>query len=322
MLDLIKETETAEEIGIIGHIRPDGDCVGSCLSLYCYLSNVYRDTEKKITVFLEQPSGIYSYLKGYSEIDSMYGYRKLDVCFSLDASTPDRLGDGLALFKNADRTICVDHHVSNQGFADLNIIEPQASSTAELLFTLYKEEYIDADVAQGVFTGIVHDSGVFQYSCMGRRSFEIVGKLCDYDFDRTRIIDETFYEKSYAQNQMLGRTLLESILFMDGKCIAGSVSRKVMDFYQVEPKDLDGIVNQLRVTKGVEVAIFLYELHSLEYKVRMRSYGIVDVARIAAIFGGGGHVRAAGCTMNGTVYDVLNNISKHIEEQLKEHGQI
>ena len=317
MLDLIKETEHAASIGIIGHIRPDGDCVGSCLSLLNYLNNVYKDTDKRITVFLEQPSAIYSYLKGYDAIDSAYRYRELDVCFSLDASTLDRLGDGVKLFQNAKRTICIDHHVSNPGFAQLNHIEPDASSTAEVLATLYQDAYMDAEVAQAIFTGIVHDSGVFQYSCMGRRSFEIVGKLCDYDFDRTRIIDETFYEKTYVQNQILGRTLLESILFMDGKCIAGSVNRKVMDFYKVEPKDLDGIVNQLRVTKGVEVAIFLYELHSLEYKVSMRSNGRVDVAKIADLFGGGGHVRAAGCTMNGTVYDVLNNLSREIEKQLR-----
>ncbi len=322
MLDLLKETENALEIGIIGHVRPDGDCIGSCLSLYNYLANAYKGTDKNITVFMEQPGDIFSYLKGFEQIDSSYGYRKLDVCFTLDISAADRLGDGIRLFKDADKTICIDHHVSNSGFADINIIEPKSSSTAEVLYTLYEERFIDTEVAKAVFTGILHDSGVFQYSCMGRRSFEIVGKLCEYDFDRTKIIDETFYEKTYVQNQILGRTLLESIIFMDGKCIAGSVSRKVMDFYNVEPKDLDGIVNQLRVTKGVEVAIFLYEMHSLEYKVSMRSNGIVDVAKIADIFGGGGHVRAAGCIINGTLYDVLNNISRHIEEQLKDHEQI
>ncbi len=317
MIDIIKETENASEIGIIGHIRPDGDCVGSCLSLYNYLRNAYRDTEKRITVFLEKPGEIYSYLKGYDEIDSTFAFRKLDVCFSLDVSTLDRLGDGVKLFSGAFRSICIDHHVSNPGFGQLNHIDPNASSTAEVLMDLYEDRFIDVEVAKAVFTGIVHDSGVFQYSCMSRKSFETVGRLCDYDFDRTEIIDESFYEKTYVQNQILGRTLLESILFMDGKCIAGSVSRKVMDFYNVEPKDLDGIVNQLRVTKGVEVAIFMYELHSQEYKVSMRSNGKVDVAKIAELFGGGGHVRAAGCTMNGTVYDVLNNLSMQIDRQLK-----
>ena len=316
MIDLIKETEGAREIGIIGHIRPDGDCVGSCLALKGYLENAYKGQDKQITVFLEKPSEIFSYLKGYDEIDSDYGYRKLDVCFSVDASTLDRLGEGIRLFEEAGASICIDHHVSNNGFGKLNLIEPDASSTSEVLATLFQDEYMDAEVAKAVFTGIVHDSGVFQYSCMSRRSFEIVGKLCDYDFDRTEIIDDTFYRKSYAQNQILGRTLMESILFMNGKCIAGAVNRKTMDFYNLGPKDLDGIVNQLRVTRGVEVAIFMYELHSLEYKVSMRSNGRVDVAKIADLFGGGGHVRAAGCTLSGTFYDVINNLSAQIAKQL------
>ena len=105
---------------------------------------------------------------------------------------------------------------------------------------------------------------------------------------------------------------------MDGKCIASAVDLKMMEFYNVTSKDLDGIINQLRVTKGVECAIFLYEIRSQEYKVSMRSNGVVNVAEIASYFGGGGHVRAAGCTLNGSFHDVLNNLSLHIEKQLNE----
>ncbi|MCR5106664.1 MAG: bifunctional oligoribonuclease/PAP phosphatase NrnA [Lachnospiraceae bacterium] len=316
MIDIISEIGDSKRIAIMGHMRPDGDCVGACLGLKLYLDNALKDA--KVTVFLEKPSETFSYIKNYGNIDSDYDCKEApDVCFSLDSSTPDRLGEGLLIFKSAKKTICIDHHISNRGFAMINHIEPEASSTCELLALMFEDRYMDKEVAKALFTGIMHDSGVFQYSCMSRRSFEVVGRLCDYDFDRSRIIDESFYQKSYVQNQILGRTLLESILFMDGKCIAGSVDRKTMDFYNITYKDLDGIVNQLRVTRGVEVAIFMYEIHSLEYKVSMRSNGKVDVARIATLFGGGGHVRAAGCTMNGTIYDVLNNLSLHIEEQLK-----
>ncbi|MCR4739883.1 MAG: bifunctional oligoribonuclease/PAP phosphatase NrnA [Lachnospiraceae bacterium] len=318
MIDIIKETEGAERIAIMGHVRPDGDCTGSCLALRRYLKNAFP--KACVTVFLEQPSELFSYLDGYDEIDpSFLEKERQDVCFSLDSSTPDRLGDGLRIFKDAPKTICIDHHISNNGFAQINFIDPDASSTCELLALMFEKKYMDTETAKALFTGIVHDSGVFQYSCMSKRSFEIVGELSEYDFDRTKIIDETFYQKTYVQNQILGRSLLESILFMDGKCIASSVDRKIMDFYNITYKDMDGIVNQLRVTKGVEVAIFMYELHRREYKVSMRSNGKVDVAKIASIFGGGGHVRAAGCTMNGTVYDVLNNLSLHIEEQLREY---
>ena len=125
------------------------------------------------------------------------------------------------------------------------------------------------------------------------------------------------FQKTYLQNQILGRALLESMLLMDGKCIISALRKKDLDFYGVTSEDLDGIVSQLRNTTGVEVAIFLYETAIQEFKVSLRSNGRVDVSRVASYFGGGGHVRAAGCTMQGSVYDVLNNLTLHIEKQLK-----
>ena len=119
------------------------------------------------------------------------------------------------------------------------------------------------------------------------------------------------------QNQILGRALLESFLFMDGKCVVSMIDRKTMKFYRAEPQDLNGIVNQLRNTKGVECAIFMYQTNTLEYKVSLRSNGKVDVAKVACFFGGGGHVRAAGVTMQGTFYDIVNNLSAQIAVQLK-----
>ena len=144
---------------------------------------------------------------------------------------------------------------------------------------------------------------------------DICGRLMSFGFDFPKIIDETFYERTYVQNQILGRSILESIIFMDGKCIASAIDRKTMDFYGATSKDLEGIVNQLRYTKGVDCAIFMYESGPLEYKVSMRSNGVIDVSKIATTLGGGGHVRAAGFTMTGRYHDIINNISDMIEKQ-------
>jgi phosphoesterase RecJ-like protein len=146
----------------------------------------------------------------------------------------------------------------------------------------------------------------------------VASELVKFGFDFPKIIEETFYEKTYVQNQIMGRALLESILFMDGRCIVAVISKEMMNFYGVTGKDLDGIINQMRNTKGVECAIFLYELDNLEYKVSMRSGGRINVSAIAQFFGGGGHVRAAGCTVRGTAHDVINNISAQIELQYAE----
>ena len=241
---------------------------------------------------------------------------KFDVFIALDVSSYDRLGDALWFFEEADKTICVDHHETNPGLADVNEIRPYASSTCEVLYELFEKQFIDKTVAECLFTGIVHDSGVFQYSNMSRRSFEIVGQLVEYGFDGPKIIQDTFYVKSYVQNQILGRALLESILFMDGKCIVSMIDRKMMEFYNVLPKHLEGIVNHLKNTRGVEVAIFMYEMGTQRYKVSMRSNGGVNVATVATVFGGGGHARAAGVEMNGTYYDVINALSREIQKQM------
>lgn len=315
-MNLLKEIGDAKSVAIAGHIRPDGDCISSTLAVRAYLLNARPDL--RVTVFTQDnPPTVFSYLKGYSEMNLTYSPKeKYDVFIALDVSAIDRLGESMYFFENADKTICVDHHETNTGLADVNEIDAAASSTCEVLFDTFDKQYIDKDVAECLYTGIVHDSGVFQYSNMSRKSFEIVGQLVEYGFDGPKIIRESFYEKSYVQNQILGRALLESILFMDGKCIVSMVDRKMMDFYNVLPKHFEGIVNQLKNTRGVEVAIFMYEMGTQRFKVSMRSNGGVNVATVATLFGGGGHERAAGVEMNGTYYDIINALSKEIEKQM------
>jgi len=135
----------------------------------------------------------------------------------------------------------------------------------------------------------------------------------------SKVIDDSFYRKTYMQNQILGRCLLESILLLDGKIIFSAVSQKMMELYGAVPADLDGIIDQLRVTEGVEVAILVREEGSQNHKISMRSNGKVDVSKICCLFGGGGHKMAAGCMMTGSVHDVINNLSGQIEHQLADY---
>jgi phosphoesterase RecJ-like protein len=103
---------------------------------------------------------------------------------------------------------------------------------------------------------------------------------------------------------------------MEGRVIVATVTRRSLAFYGAQTEDVEGIIDQLRITKGVEVALLLQETDDQEYKVSMRSNNYVDVSKIAVYFGGGGHVKAAGCTMRGSVHDVVNNITEHIEFQM------
>ncbi len=313
---LNKILKDANTIAIGGHIRPDGDCVGSCIGLYQYIKDNYKD--KKADVYLEEFPESFRCLKAAEEIHhEIPDGVNYDLFICLDCGDKERLGFSGHLFDTARRTYCIDHHISNAGFAQEDYIVPDASSTSELVYNLLEEEKVSLDTATALYLGIVHDTGVFQYSCAAPSTFRIAAKLLEKGVDGPKIIQDTFYEKTYAQNQILGRALLESILFMDKTCIASYITKKTMDFYGVGVKDLEGIVSQLRVTKGVEVAIFMYETDTNIYKVSLRSKDQIDVSRIAKYFGGGGHKRAAGLTMAGTYYDVINNLSERIEVQME-----
>ena len=314
-LNLLKECEGAKTIGIGGHIRPDGDCVGSCLALWMYLTKACPEAVTE--VFIEQPADVFGCIRGVDQIRSDFPEREpFDVFFALDC-VPDRMGGAEQYFHAAKKTINIDHHISNaNGSGMVNYVEPKASATSELIYELAEKEYLDADIAKAIYIGIIHDCGVFQYSNTSPRTLRIAADLISYGFDFTSIIDETFYERTYVQSQVMSEALLKSRLFMDGKCIVTSVDREMMEAYGVGPKDLDGIVNQLRIIRGVECAIFLYQTGEAEYKVSMRSNRYVDVSAVATCFGGGGHVRAAGCTMNGEVSEIIEQLSQQIRKQI------
>lgn len=314
-MDLRKECEGAKSIAISGHIRPDGDCIGATMGLYQYLAKVLP--EAKIDVLLETPSAVFADIAGVSQIISEKEDEMVYDVFLVADSTPDRIGFAYPYFEKAKKTINIDHHISNTGnHCDAEYIVPNASSASELVYDLIDKQYMDEELARTIYIGMIHDTGVFQYSNTSPKTLRIAADLLEYGFDFPKLIDETFYEKTTVQSQILGRTLLESILVLDGQCAVGVVTKKVMDFYGVTSKDFEGIVNQLRIIKGVEVAIFMYEKDTLEYKVSLRSCGKVDVSKVAEYFHGGGHVRAAGCNIAGTYRDVINNLTEQIEKQL------
>lgn len=304
-------------VGISGHIRPDGDCVGSCLGMSLYIKKNYPDI--KVSVFLEKIPPELMFIKDAELVDNTFtaNEESFDLFIALDCGK-ERLGDAEKFFDNAKQTVNIDHHVSNPGTGDVNYIVPTASSACELVYDVLDKDKLDVEIAKALYTGMVTDTGVFKYSNTSPKTMKVAAELIGYGFDFGSLIDHVFYEKTYLQNQILGRALLESMLVLDGRCIVSVISKQTMDFYGASSNDLDGIVSQMLLTIGVDCSLFMYEISPLEYKVSLRSNGAVDVAKIAGLFGGGGHVRAAGCTVNGTCHDVINNIVKYIHHQMEE----
>ena len=213
-----------------------------------------------------------------------------DLFICMDCGDLQRLGFSQKLFIESKQTACIDHHVSNEAFADVNYIVPDASSTSELVYNLLDYDKMSLETAEALYMGIAHDTGIFRYSCTSPETMEAAAQLMRKGVDTAKITDRTYYEKTYVQNQILGRALLESIMVLDQRCIVSVVRLKEMEFFQAKQT----------------------------FKVSLRSKERVDVSRIAKYFGGGGHVRAAGVTMKGSVHDVINNLTALIEKQLDE----
>lgn len=316
MFDLLDVLKDANTIGITGHARPDGDCVGSTMAMYMYLTKNYP--EKRIDIFLEPIPESYGQIARLDEVctDFVTDVEKYDAFVVIDCEYT-RTGQAQELFENANLKLNVDHHISNKGCGDINYIVPSASSACELVYDLIGEEGLDDEIALALYLGMIHDTGVFQYSNTSPKTLRTAAKLIEFKFDFSTIIEESFYQKTYMQNLLLGKAVNESVLILDGHAIYSVVSKELMKEYNAKSSDLEGIVNQLRNTKGVDCAIFMYEVEEGEYKVSLRSNDNVNVSEIAKSFGGGGHVKAAGVTMNGTDKEIVSKLSDSIREQLK-----
>ena len=304
-------------VAIAGHINPDGDCIGSCMGMYLYLREKFPQI--KADVYLGEMRPVFGYIKGLELVRAEVSkpYEEYDLVMLFDVSTKERIAVAAPLLAKARRSICIDHHITNDGICDENYVVPEASSACEVLYEILDEDYITLPVAEALYTGIIHDTGVFQYANTSSKTMRIAANLLDKGVNSAVIIDKSFYAKTYVQNQMMGRTLMESILMLEGKCIIGVVTLNDMEFYGLTAKDLDGIISQLRITEGVEVAMLLYELTPQEFKVSMRSNEYINVSQICQKFGGGGHIKAAGCALCGTAQDVINNIMPHIDQALQ-----
>ena len=308
MSQLLSAIEKAETIAIGGHVRPDGDCIGSCMGLFRYIKKNYPD--KQVCVYVEEIPDAFDYLK---EEDAFYEKPSYDLFISLDCGDEERLGDAQKVMEKTPYVLNIDHHITNTKFGNENVVK-EASSTCEILYGLMEEEKLDAGIAGALYTGIIHDTGVFQYSCTSEKTMEAAGVLMGMGIDFPKIVDQTFFTKTYEQNRIMGLALVKSKLHLDGKCISSIITAEEMREYNVLPKHLDGIVSQLRVTKDVEAAVFLYQTDEENYKVSTRSASYVDVAKIAAKYGG--HVRAAGFSVAGDPEKRLNEIIEDIREQI------
>lgn len=318
MNDFLTEIEKAGKIVILGHIRPDGDCVGSCLGVYNYVLDNYPD--KTVDIYLDEFKQEFMFLRGARQVLHEKQDKTYDLCISLDSGDLDRHGEFEEYFHSAGRTMCIDHHVSNMGYGDVCFLKTECSASAEAVFTLLEEEKIGPECAECLYLGIVHDTGVFKYSNTTRQTMEIAGILIEKGARSQLVIDGTFYKKTFIQNKMLAKALDAAFLMFDGQVIVSCITKEIFDEYEATNLDTDGVVDALRITDGVECALWMYEYpRKGTFKCSLRSNESVNVNLIACCLGGGGHIRAAGCEIEGDKDTIILKITDMIKKQLDDN---
>ena len=302
-------------IAVGGHVNPDGDCAGACMGMALYLRKVMP--EARVDVFLEKlPPEVERNVPGTETVlhevpqDAAY-----DAFIVLDAVS-GRLGFSEPLFDRARVTLNIDHHVSNSGCAAHNYVDGYAGSTCELIAELIGKEDMDAEIAQALYVGIVTDTGMFQYPSTSEKTMRTAGMLMSFGFDFSKVVREVFFLMTPLQMRMRGVAFERAELLLGGRYILCVMDRALQEKYGADRDSLDSISSELLLTEGVDCSVFAHETEPGVWRVSMRSVKIVDVVSIACLFDGGGHTRAAGCTVYGAIEPALQKIEKEVRQQL------
>ncbi|MBR3254838.1 MAG: bifunctional oligoribonuclease/PAP phosphatase NrnA [Clostridia bacterium] len=312
---ILEEIKGSENIVILTHESPDGDAIGSSLAVKLALENI----GKKPDVIIPEYSRMFNFLPGTEDILVESDIERYDLAISLDCATLKRLAGG-EYFENARKTIVIDHHGSNNMFGDLNYVNPVSPACCEILagiFDYYNIE-ITQDIGKCLLTGIITDTGGFKYPATTAETFEFTAELLRKGVNVSDIYKRVMQTVSLAHFELAKKVMDRLEILEDGKITFTYIDKKDEEEVNAEPGDHEGLVELGRDIEGVEVSIFIRQKEdgSDEYKVSLRSSEYVNVSDVCIMFGGGGHPRAAGATIKGTVEEVKQKLLKEIKKVL------
>ncbi|MGO3751324.1 MAG: DHH family phosphoesterase [Peptoniphilaceae bacterium] len=290
--------ENSQKIYIASHINPDGDNVGSLLALFKLLLNLKKNVtlieDDYIPDFLKFLPN-WEIAKKSVELDE-----KSDLFISLDCADIDRLGEGAKnLFLKSKNSINIDHHSTNTNYGSVNLIDIHAPATGEILYELIKDaDYnIDSDIAKCIYTAISSDTGSFKYDSTRSRTFIIASELLTIGIDINEIAVNLYQNNSLEKTKLLSKSLNTLELFGNGKVATVFVDDNMIKECSAKKSDTEGIVESVRDISGVEVALF-FKIKKDSIKLSIRTKSCINASKIALKYGGGGHIRAAGASLN------------------------
>ena len=317
LIQLNNIIKSSKNILLTSHVNPDGDTLGSMCGLYSLIELNFKKHCDMLVV--SKISGMYKHIpniklvKQLNEIDKS---REYDLVINLDVASLDRICDAKILFEKAKTTVNIDHHETNIGYANLNYIEPQASSTAEVIFGISKalNWKMNLDVANSLYVGILTDTGSFRFDNTTAKTLRYASDMLKMGVKPSEHYRNVY--ESIPKNMVMFQTYcVNKAKFLNNdKIVYTTVYKKDMEKFSAEEDYTEGLTEKLRAIISTEIAFVAKEMNNGWTKISMRSKS-QDVASICKKFDGGGHKLAAGCTIKSSIDESIQKILDTIQQK-------
>ena len=317
--ELKRRIETAENIIIFSHVSPDGDTLGSNLALNIMIEKYFN--KKVQSVYVGKLPNMYTYLPHYERfvnVEQIDNLKKYDLAIAVDVAAKDRLVFGVEIYDNALFKVNIDHHKTNIGYGDLNIIEADSACVGMILYKIFKDWNFDVplDAAQCIYTSLMTDTGGFKYENTTPEAFMLAAELVKIGVSPNKEYRACYETKPQSMVQFQAYVVSNTVFYDNGKIAFSKITRADMSKYNAEDDYTEGIVEVLRTSKDVEIAAILKETKEGYTKVSLRSK-TVDLTPIATDFGGGGHKFAAGCTIKKPIAIAFEKLLARVQSELE-----
>lgn len=312
--NILKQINKAGSIVILTHQNPDGDAIGTSTALYNALINLNKNVE----LIIPEYSRVFNEVPGIENAKEEGNQKKYDLAISVDCATIKLLNGWSNYFEDAKQRIVIDHHSSNSMYGDINYVDVDAPACAQVMYVLFRyfDWEITSDIGNCLMTGIITDTGGFQYSGVSKETFEIASNLLSQGVNISKIYKNVMATHSKSSFE-LKKIAIDRMEFLeDGKVTFTYITKEDETSVNAETGDYEGIVNEGRDIENVEVSIFLHEMDD-GFKASLRANDYVNVSDVCMMFGGGGHPKAAGATMQGTPEQIKEKLVEEIKRQLK-----
>ena len=314
LYNILEEMDKAESIVILTHENPDGDAIGSSLALY----NALKNYGKKPDIIIPEFPRTFDFLAGVDEIKKESDVAKYDLAISLDCATIKMLNGFANYFEDAKVKITIDHHNTNTMYGDYNYVSGDAPACAQIVLIAleYFKMEITKEIGTCLLTGIITDTGGFKYSGVTAETFELVAGLLNKGINVSKIYKKVLQTKTRANFELRKIAANRLEFFEDGKIAFTYITKEDEESVNAENGDHEGIVEIGRDIEGVEVSVFLRQTDK-GCRVSMRSNEYVNVSDVCLLLGGGGHMRAAGCSMQCTIEQAKDKILRQLKSVIK-----